>query len=126
MPPAPHPTKWGSQCFCSKVMGVKTGVEDAVSRQIIFLTFQQIVEQLNLLCIEEEMLSAGKDVKRKKKNTQKPLSATVCYYFQSFAVDFKPLGMVSTHLAPNAVLHPWRGCSQRDTIGCIQIITLLC
>lgn len=106
-------------------MGVKTGVEDAVSRQIVFLTSQQIVEQLNLLCIEEETLWAGKDVKRKK-NHQNPLSATVCYYFQSFATDFKPLGMVSTHLAPNAVLHPWRGCSQRHTIGCIQIITLLC
>lgn len=106
-------------------MGIKTGVEDAVSRQIMFLTFQQIVEQLNLLCIEEEMLSAGKDVKRKKP-TQNPLSATVCYYFQSFATDFKPLGMVSTHRAPNAVLLRWRGCSQRHTIGCIQIITLLC
>jgi len=44
------------------------------------------------------MLWAGKDAKGKKKPKPKPLSATVCYYFQSFVTDFKPLGMVSTHV----------------------------
>lgn len=45
-------------------------VEEAVYMQIILLTSQQTVEQLNLLCIKKEMLRAGKDAKRKEENNK--------------------------------------------------------